>query len=246
VAACVWLLSAPDWWQWSNLKNTLLWTGSFALVAAFKYEKVESGTSYFRATVLEAISITAFLSFVSSSYTFGLIAEAIVFSLIVLGITSAIAERAGKLKYVHNMATGLLILASLLILGNSIYYIVIDFSDFATSHTARDFTLPVLLTIMFLPFLGRAFRQDSCPDEKEPTSGDRSCVASTRHPCPRHVDSPAGLSTTTHRLTSEWRIKGSSNGNLRGEMGQRLRFPREPSCPITSPRYTSSAAAERA
>ncbi|KQX97481.1 hypothetical protein ASD22_09475 [Rhodanobacter sp. Root480] len=192
MAACVWLLSAPDWWQWSNLKNTLLWTGSFALVAAFKYEKVESGTSYFRATVLEAISITAFLSFVSSSYTFGLIAEAIVFSLIVLGITSAIAERAGKLKYVHNMATGLLILLSLLILGNSIYYIVIDFSDFATSHTARDFTLPVLLTIMFLPFLGRAFRQDSCPDEKKPTSGNRSCVASTRASMPSPCRLPCG------------------------------------------------------
>ena len=33
VAICVWLRSLPGWWQWSNLKASLLWTGGVALVA---------------------------------------------------------------------------------------------------------------------------------------------------------------------------------------------------------------------
>ncbi len=43
VTACVWLLSFPGWWQWSNLKTTLLWTGSFALIATFNFEKSALG-----------------------------------------------------------------------------------------------------------------------------------------------------------------------------------------------------------
>ena len=154
VAICVWLLSLPSWWQWSNLKTTLLWTGSFALVAAFNYEKAGSGKAYFRATMLEAAGITALLSFLASSHTFGLLTElAIAFLLIALAAIVAVSERDAGLKSAHTMATTLLILLSLLMIGNSIYLIVTSFDDFATLHTAREFALPMLLTAMFLPFL---------------------------------------------------------------------------------------------
>lgn len=154
VVACVWLLSVPGWWQWSNLKPTLLWTAGFALVAVFNYEKAESGKSYWRATILEAVGITAFLSFISSSYTFGLLAELVIaFAVIVLVVLNVITERDGKLESVHNLALVLLILVSLLMLGYSSYRIVAGFGDFATSQTARELALPILLTVMFLPFL---------------------------------------------------------------------------------------------
>lgn len=154
VTACVWLLSLPGWWQWSNLKTSLLWTGGFALIAVFNFEKAASGKAYFRATMLEAAGIAALFSFIASSHTFGLLTElAIAFVWIALAVTVAISERDARLKSAHAIATTLLILLSLLMLGNSIYHIVTGFGDFATSHTAREFTLPLLLTAMFLPFL---------------------------------------------------------------------------------------------
>lgn len=154
VAVCVWLLSIPGWWQWSNLKASLLWTGGFALAAVFNYEKAGSGIMYFRATMLEAVGITALLSFVTSSHTFSLLAElVIVLLLIALAAVVAISERDAGLRSAHTMATTALILLTLLMLGNSIYHIVTRFDGFATSHTAREFALPVLLTTMFLPFL---------------------------------------------------------------------------------------------
>ncbi|MCD9127666.1 hypothetical protein [Luteimonas fraxinea] len=154
VAISVWLLSLPSWWQWSNLKTTLLWTGSFALVAVFNYEKADSGKAYFRATMLEATGITALLSFIASSHTFGLLAElAIAFLLIALAAIVAVSERDARLKSAHTVATTLLVLLSLLMIGNSIYHIATSFDDFATLHTAREFALPMLLTAMFLPFL---------------------------------------------------------------------------------------------
>lgn len=154
VAACVWLLSLPDWWQWSNLKTSLLWTGSFALVAVFNYEKAASGKAYFRATMLEAAGITTLLSFIASSHTFGLFAELMI-ALILIALTAVVAvtEREAGLKSAHTVAATLLILLSLMMLGNSIYHIVTSFDDFTTSHTVREFALPILLTAMFLPFL---------------------------------------------------------------------------------------------
>ena len=68
-------------------------------------------------------------------------------------MTVAISERDASLKLAHTIATTLLILLSLLMLGNSSYHIITGFGDFATSYTAREFTLPMLLTAMFLPFL---------------------------------------------------------------------------------------------
>lgn len=154
VAACVWLLSIPGWWQWSNLKTLLLWTASFALIAVFSYEKAGSGKAYLRATLLEAAGISALLSFISSSHTFGLLTELVIaFFLIVLAAIVAVSERDAKLRSLHSLAMALLILLSLLMLGNSLYHIVTGFGDFATSHTAREFALPMLLTAMYLPFL---------------------------------------------------------------------------------------------
>lgn len=154
VAVCIWLLSIPGWWQWSNLKTSLLWVGGFALVAAFNYEKAGAGKAYFRATMLEAIGLTVLLSFIASSHTYGLLAELLIaFLLIVLVAAAAVSERDARLKSVHTLATVLLALLALLMLGNSIYHIITSFGHFATSHTAREFALPMLLTAMFLPFL---------------------------------------------------------------------------------------------
>lgn len=154
VVACVWLLSVPGLWQWSNLKTTLLWVGGFALVSVFNYEKVKSGKPFFLGTLLESFGLIAFLSFISSSYTFSLPVElAIAFFVIVLVAASAIAETDGKLRVVHYLAVILLSLIAFAMLCNSFYHIATGFSGFATSHTVREFVVPMLLTAMFLPFL---------------------------------------------------------------------------------------------
>lgn len=154
VAACVWLLSLSGLWQYSNLKTTLLWVGGFALVSVFNYEKVKSGKPFFLGTLLESFGLIAFLSFISSSYTFSLPVELVIaFFVIVLVAASAIAETDGKLKAVHYLAIILLSLIALAMLCNSLFRIATGFSGFATSHTLREIAVPMLLTAMFLPFL---------------------------------------------------------------------------------------------
>ncbi|HCT9233417.1 TPA: hypothetical protein OUC02_005034 [Escherichia coli] len=154
VVACVWLLSAFGWWKLSNLKATLVWTISFIFITIFNFNKIESEKSYFRTVLIEAVGLGAFLSFISSSHTFGLISELVItFLLIVLSLATAISMNDVKLKPAHNLVTTVLATISLLILANSIYHIITEFREFATYHTAREFLLPIALTALSIPFL---------------------------------------------------------------------------------------------
>lgn len=154
VAACVWLPAMFGVWQWSNLKTTLIWTGGFALAALFNFQRIETGKSYFRTVAAEAVSINALLVFLISSYTFSIPVELTITALLLfLILISASSARNHSHQRVHNASNVLLASLALLMLGNSIYHIVTGLSGFATSHNAREFTIPILLTILFLPFL---------------------------------------------------------------------------------------------
>lgn len=154
VALCVGLLSLASFWQWSDLKTTLFWAGGFALLALFNFQKIEAGKAFVRAVLLESIGINAFLSFITASHTFSLWLElALTGSLMLLGLTYTIAERDEKLKSAKNLASVLFAVVALLQLANSGYHIVTGLRSFATLDTAREFFVPIILTLMFLPFL---------------------------------------------------------------------------------------------
>ena len=154
IALCVGLLSLASFWQWSDLKTTLFWAGGFALLALVNFQKIEAGRAFVRAVLLESVGINAFLSFITASHTFGLWLElALTSSLILLGLTYAVAERDEKLKSAKNFASVLFAALALLQLANSGYHIVIGLRSFATLDTAREFFVPIILTLMFLPFL---------------------------------------------------------------------------------------------
>lgn len=154
IAVCVWLLSLLGCWQWSNLKTTLIWAGGFAFAALFNFKKIESDKAFYRAAVVEALSINAILSFIASSHSFSLPIElALAGTLIFLAVLNVFSDRAEKLKSFHTITSFLLIILALLMLSKSVYHIVTSWQEFTTSHTARELASPILLTTMFLPFL---------------------------------------------------------------------------------------------
>lgn len=154
IAASVWLIFQFGWWQWSNLKTTVIWIIGFAFVALFNFQKIETEESHVHRTLREAISVTAIVAFIAATHTFSLPAELILSGiLILLALISTISERDKKRKTVHTIATVILAILGLLMLGKSLYHIATGFRGFATPHTAREFFAPILLTVLFLPFL---------------------------------------------------------------------------------------------
>ncbi|MHB1254515.1 MAG: hypothetical protein ACYCZ1_10185, partial [Candidatus Humimicrobiaceae bacterium] len=58
-----------------------------------------------------------------------------------------------KNKTLSKILKILQLLIGLFVLGYSIYKIIIDFKDFMTLNTLKDFLLAPILTISFLPFI---------------------------------------------------------------------------------------------
>ncbi|MGO4265113.1 MULTISPECIES: hypothetical protein [unclassified Stenotrophomonas] len=154
VLASVSVLSALGWWRWDNLKTTLIWAGGSALLSLYNFQKISTGKAYFKSTMVDAAGLAAVVAFVTASHTFSLATELVIAAaLILLSLVVALSDRAEKLRSIHLGGMAIMIVLALLMLGNSIYYSITHLSDFASADTARDFAIPILLTVMFLPFL---------------------------------------------------------------------------------------------
>lgn len=153
-SACVWLLASLGCWQPENLKTTLLWGATFVPAAMFNFEKMEAGKTFVRDTLFKAVGANAILSFFASSYTFGLGTElAIASALIILTIIYVVSGFKENSKAVRNSCETLLAVFGFAMLLNSAYHILLGFRGYATLHTVREFTVPIFLTLMFLPFV---------------------------------------------------------------------------------------------
>lgn len=153
-AACIWLLASLGCWQSDNLKTTLFWSVTFVPAAVFNYEKIASGNEFLRDTLLKAVGVNAVLSFLASSYTFGLGAElAIASVLIVLTLDYVFASVRENSRFAQVFSATLLAAFGFAMLANSVFHIALGFRGYANLHTVREFTVPILLTLMFLPFV---------------------------------------------------------------------------------------------
>ena len=154
VAGCVWVLARCLVWDWPNLKTTFLWFATTAVVAMASTKKLELGSSALKALVREAVTITAVVIFIGSIYTLPFWAEFLLLPLLVM-VTAmvAMAERQPEHRIVIGPLNAILSLAGLWIIGYSIYCIATEWRALDFTFQAREFAIPIALTVMFLPFL---------------------------------------------------------------------------------------------
>jgi len=154
VTGCVVLLKAVGIWEWPNLKTTLLWGLTFAFVTIMDVKKLEKGPKALGSLTKDTLSATVIIVFIAEFYTFPLWGELLLVpALVMLGGMLALApyrpEHAIVIKPLQFVQT----MAGLGILSFSAYHIIQDLRGFATVGTAREFAVPILLSLMFLPFL---------------------------------------------------------------------------------------------
>jgi len=153
IASLVVLLKWIGVWTSANWKTTIIWVISFAFVTMLDASRVTKYRTYFRDAIKEAISLTGLLTFIVEFYSFNIIIELItvpIFTFLAIVHTTSKEPKHIRLR---SFVGQLLTVAGLFYLGFSIYHTVIDFKGFATLDTAREFFVPLLLTLCFLPFL---------------------------------------------------------------------------------------------
>jgi hypothetical protein len=154
VGGSVWLLSILGAWEWSNLKTTIWWAVTTAFVSMFDLNRIDEDRTYFAKTVRDTLSLSTVIVFIAEFYAFSLGAE-----LLLLPVTAflagvkAVADQKPEYRAVGNLVSGLLLLMGVSYFGYSAYQTAAHIGEFATLGTLREFGVPILLTLLFLPWL---------------------------------------------------------------------------------------------
>jgi len=153
ITGCVFFLYQIDIWNTDYLKVTLFWFFGWTIVMFMNALKIGKEEGYLKKVILELLGFTAVISFISNFYSFHLVIELfIVFSVVTLAAMSAYAPYRPEYKSVGRFSNAVLAILGLVVLVFSLYKIITSFNTFATSTTLQEFAIPILLSLMFLPF----------------------------------------------------------------------------------------------
>jgi amino acid permease len=119
---------------------------------------VDERDGFFREAILNNLKLIAVLEFVSNAYTFSLWIELLLVpSLALIMMLKVVAESNAKTESKYKALDSLLgyILAfiGIVIITIAFYKAIYDHDQFVTIHNLRDFLLPVVLSVLYLPFV---------------------------------------------------------------------------------------------
>lgn len=154
VGLMIWFLYAICWWDWDQLKNTIIWTFFVALVAVFHSNKIADEPGYFRKWIMENFQVQAFVQFLVTLYTYPLPVELVVIPFVTL-LTGMITvgQNDPKTKSTAAILTNALGVLALAFFGYAFVMTVMDFWTYAPVQIWRDLHIPLVLSLLFLPFI---------------------------------------------------------------------------------------------
>lgn len=154
VGVCIVVLAAFHIWQWDNLKTTLLWTLTFALVTMLDVSRISEDDAFYGQTVKDTVGATAVLIFIAELESFPLGAELLfVPALVFLGGLLAVAQTRPEVGHAKAFVESLVSIVGLSLLVYTLVCIWTRPDEFLIWATLREFAVPALLSLMFLPFM---------------------------------------------------------------------------------------------
>ena len=146
-------LQSLGFWEVGQLKNTIFWSLSYAGTSMFRISKIENEEHYFRNSVKDQLKIIAAFEFIVTFYTFSLLTELIVIPLVIsVAAMQAIAEDKKEHATTEKFLSGVLTLFGVCLVINAIYHLVNEFDGFTKLGTLQDFGIPIVLSILLVPF----------------------------------------------------------------------------------------------
>ncbi|QJB68921.1 hypothetical protein [Parasphingorhabdus halotolerans] len=141
-------------WSFEQLASTIEWTLTFAFVAMFEVIGRSNDDRVFRKLVRDLFTFTVVFLFITEMHSFSLLVEILILPIvIVIAGVSAVAELKPEHKQLHGWLQNILIAAGS---GAFLYSLIKTFTERETISVlgvALDFSLPILLSLLFLPFL---------------------------------------------------------------------------------------------
>lgn len=148
------LLQMAGVWGIGDVKATILWTMTAAVVMVSEVESISSDPVFFRKAALDGFRISVFLEFIANLYVFNLIVELIFVPFVTLLVCIVVvADLNEENRSVSSVLNTILAVLGLGLLICAVHRIITDSEAFLRAQTLFEFLLPLLLTFLFLPFL---------------------------------------------------------------------------------------------
>jgi hypothetical protein len=159
MAILIFVLGIIGFWDVSALKDTVFWVLGVAIIGMFCANDVGKKEGFFREMILNNLKLIAVLEFILNIYTFNLWIELLLLvpSLTIVRMLKTVSEFKVKTEsgysQVDSVLGYLLGLTGIVLAIIAIYKTINNFNEFATIYTLRDFLLPVVLSVLYLPFV---------------------------------------------------------------------------------------------
>ena len=141
-------------WDFSQLKSTIIWSLSVAIISLLRSNQIPEGPDYFKQAVRDTINLVIVLEFVFGFYVFPLAGELILVPVSVfIGVLKGFSSTKKEYRVAEKFIDSIFVIYGVLIIAFAAYKLWTGFDYFATMQTFRDFYTPPLLSLLFLPYL---------------------------------------------------------------------------------------------
>lgn len=153
IACVIWGLKAISVWKIDHIFLTFLWCVCVAFVMLFNFQKTND-QNFFKNSVKDNIKGLVFLEFFVNLYVFNFWVEFMIVPIFaIIGGIKAIAERNKEYEIVNKLLNYILVATGSFFILYAAYKVFADFENFATIQNFESFYIPILLSILFIPFV---------------------------------------------------------------------------------------------
>ncbi|MGB5217346.1 MAG: hypothetical protein WBN66_03510 [Smithella sp.] len=140
-------------WRINQLKETILWILFTGVAMLFQLANQRNNNSIKR-VLKNNLKLIILLEFIVNGYTFPLVIEIILFPIIIIvGSFPIMAKYDTKYVSTATYAKWVLSLVGTAIIINIVINIIPDYKNFISIDTLHDILLPLILTILLMPFI---------------------------------------------------------------------------------------------
>jgi hypothetical protein len=150
----LWLLAFLQVWTADLLGESIFWLLGPGIILFSRFDKAATDPKFLRRALFSILELTILFEFLINLYPLGLVAELLLVPiLVVLGLTAVVTALKPEYGPARKLLDGILALAGLALLTYALVRVVRDPGGFATIGNLREFVLPILLTLGFVPFV---------------------------------------------------------------------------------------------
>jgi len=154
LAAVTVTLRSLDIWTLKQFKITAFWFVIAGIPALMDTPEISKNPALLRSAVAKNFKLSLLLDFFVNLFKLPLLAELVFvpFTALIGGLL-AVAQSDEKYAPVQKLLNGVLIVIGLIFLVFETYKVLTSFDSIANVNTLRDFTLPIIYNIAFIPLL---------------------------------------------------------------------------------------------